>query len=79
MVDSIGSYTQIQNITSNASKPQKAEQAEDVSNAVVDNVTISEEAVIFAELDALARNVGAEISQNNAPLSGDKEAFEALI
>ncbi|MGH1404551.1 MAG: hypothetical protein ACRBDL_09925 [Alphaproteobacteria bacterium] len=79
MVDSIGSYTQIQNISSDVSKSQKSEKAEEGVSTVVDNVTISEEAVLLAELDTIARNAGAEVAQNNAPLSGDQQAFESLI
>ncbi len=76
MVDPVGSYSQIQKITSSVSKIQKEEGSEQVSpSGPVDEVTISDEAAFLA----LASNTSSLISANNdTTLSGSIKQLEEL-
>lgn len=76
MVDPVGSYSQIQKITSSAPKIQKdVESEKTASSTPVDEVSISDDAAILA----LASDSAALISgYNNVVLSSSREQLDEL-
>jgi len=82
MVDSIGSLSSTQNVQgvkSTAAKKDDAQKVDGSSSAPVDDVQISDEALL-AQISQTARDASEALAQDNSSvLSNDAKRLDALV
>ena len=81
MVDSISSVGQVGSVTATNNKIQKQSDLEKSEDAkIVDEVSVSKEALELAEIEQIAKDVASDIVDDKmATLSGDVEKLSILL
>lgn len=81
MVDSISSVGQVGSVTATNNKIQKQSDLEKSEDAkIVDEVSVSKEALELAEIEQIAKDVASDIvDDKTATLSGDVEKLSILL